>query len=104
MGESLAAEWAELARLGATPPSPRALFAADPQRFARFSRQADGLLLDFSKTAISDQVLTALLALARAADVAGQRDAMARGDMVNATEGRAEIGRASCRERVSSPV
>ncbi len=84
-------EWAELARLGANPPSPRALFAADPQRFTRFSRSADGLLLDFSKTAVSDAVLAALLALARAADVPGQRDAMARGDMVNATEGRAVL-------------
>ena len=73
MVESLAGAWAQLARLGAASPSARALFAADPGRFTRFSRRADGLLLDFSKTAISDEVLAALLALARAADVAGQR-------------------------------
>ena len=91
MDESLAGAWAEVARLGAAPPSPRALFAADPQRFARFSRSADGLLLDFSKTAIDSSVLQALLALAAAADVPGRRDAMARGEVVNPTEGRAVL-------------
>ena len=66
------AAWAEIARLAATqradgspPSSIRPLFAAAPDRFARFSRRLDGLLLDFSKTAIDDRVLAALLELAR---------------------------------------
>lgn len=67
------------------------LFAADQDRFARFSRRGGDILLDFSKTAISDEVMRALLALAHAADVEGFRDAMARGEAVNATERRAAL-------------
>ncbi len=92
------AAWAEIARLAATqradgspPSSIRPLFAAAPDRFARFSRRLDGLLLDFSKTAIDDRVLAALLELARVQDVAGQRAAMAAGQAINATERRAVL-------------
>lgn len=87
------AAWAALEALGRRPRAAaiRPLFAADPQRFARFSRRGGDILLDLSKTAISDEVLAALLALARAADVEGFRDAMARGDAVNATERRAAL-------------
>ena len=93
MGETLSTAWAELQRLGSAPGADaiRPLFAADPARFSRFSRRSDGLLLDYSKTALSDAVLAALLALARAADVEGKRAAMARGDVVNTTEGRAVL-------------
>src|SRR5690349_10146510 len=93
MVDQRAAAWAEIERLGARPGADaiRPLFAADPGRFARFHRRAGSLLLDFSKTAISDEVLAALLALARAADVEGRRAAMARGEAVNATENRAVL-------------
>ena len=93
MVESLKAAWAAIERLGAAPEAGaiRPLFAADPQRFDRFSRRGDGLLMDYSKTALSDPVLEALLALAGAADVVGRREAMARGEPINATEGRAVL-------------
>ena len=39
----------------------RPLFAADPDRFERFSWRQDGLLLDLSKTALTGPVLEALL-------------------------------------------
>jgi glucose-6-phosphate isomerase len=93
MADALSAAWAEIERLGARPEAGaiRPLFVADPQRFARFSRRAGSLLLDYSKTALSDEVLSALLALARAADVEGRRAAMARGEAVNATEHRAVL-------------
>ncbi len=83
--------WAELMRIGQGPAAAaiRPLFAADPDRFARFSHRGADLLLDISRTAIGDAALAALLALARAADVTGFRDAMVRGDAVNNTEGRA---------------
>ncbi|MCX8134532.1 MAG: glucose-6-phosphate isomerase [Roseococcus sp.] len=85
--------WAELAALAAAPGAAaiRPLFAADPARFARFHREAAGLLLDISKTAISEAVLQALLALARAAGGEAARDAMARGEVVNVTERRAAL-------------
>jgi glucose-6-phosphate isomerase len=85
--------WAELAALAAAPGASaiRPLFAADPARFARFHREGAGLLLDISKTAISEAVLQALLALARATGVEAARDAMARGEAVNVTERRAAL-------------
>ena len=69
----------------------RPLFRADPGRFDRFSWSADGLLLDLSKTSLTEPALAALLDLARAADLPGRRDAMAAGAPVNATEGRAAL-------------
>jgi osmotically-inducible protein OsmY len=58
------AAWAALRALAARPGAAaiRPLFDADPNRFARFSRQAGDVLLDFSKTAQSDEVLAALKA------------------------------------------
>src|SRR4051812_34794705 len=76
---------------GSAPHSIRPLFAGDPDRFRRFSRQAEGLLLDLSKTALTDELLAALLALAEAAGLPAQRDAMTRGAAVNATERRAVL-------------
>jgi glucose-6-phosphate isomerase len=87
------AAWAALMALAAQPGAAeiRPLFAADPDRFARYSRQAGDVLLDFSKTALSDEVLAALLALAEARDVAGFRARLFAGAAVNATEGRAAL-------------
>ncbi len=68
-----------------------ALFDADPQRFARFSREADGMLLDASKTTLDDAALAALFRLARARKVERQRDAMFAGKPINVTEGRAVL-------------
>ena len=99
MADRVAEAWAVVAGLartprpdGEAPGSIRPLFAADPGRFARFSFAADGgLLLDLSKTSLSDAVLAALLDLARAVDLEGSRAAMAAGEPINATEGRAVL-------------
>ena len=87
------AAWAAVLALAAGPDAAaiRPLFVADPDRFARFSRQAGDVLLDFSKTAISAAVLNALLALAETFDVAGFRTRLFAGSAVNATEGRAAL-------------
>ncbi|MFT8245648.1 glucose-6-phosphate isomerase [Roseomonas sp. BN140053] len=86
-------EWAALQELARAPGAGeiRPLFAADPERAARFTWQADGLRLDLAKTSLSSAVLEALLALARARDVAGQRAAMASGARINGTENRAVL-------------
>ncbi|MFB4203117.1 Glucose-6-phosphate isomerase [wastewater metagenome] len=68
-----------------------ALFEADPERFERFSRRENGLLVDFSKNRLDAAALDALLALARARDVPARRDAMFAGDVVNPTEERAAL-------------
>jgi len=73
---------------GSDPRGIRALFAADPARFERFSFRADNLLLDLSKTALDDRAMAALLGLARATGVEARRDAMAAGEHVNTTENR----------------
>jgi glucose-6-phosphate isomerase len=69
----------------------RTLFAQDSARFAGFSAQFDDLLLDYSKTSVTAETLALLLELARAADVAGQRDAMFAGEAINTTEKRAVL-------------
>ncbi|GAB4226605.1 MAG: glucose-6-phosphate isomerase [Kiloniellaceae bacterium] len=81
----------------------RDLFAEDPQRFRRFSVNLDDLLLDYSKNLILPETLEKLLALARAADVEGGRDAMFDGERINATEGRAVLHTA-LRNRSERPV
>ena len=95
MGENVTQAWDAVLAAGRTPradgsapDSIRALFAADPARFERFSFRADNLLLDLSKTALDDRAMAALLDLARATGVEARRDAMAAGEAVNTTENR----------------
>ncbi|HEX2147120.1 MAG TPA: glucose-6-phosphate isomerase [Pseudorhizobium sp.] len=81
----------------------RAAFAADPQRFARYSVALDDLLMDFSKTAVNEQVMTLLERLAEEAGVASKREAMFSGEAINVTEGRAVLHTA-LRNRSNRPV
>jgi glucose-6-phosphate isomerase len=69
----------------------RDLFAADPDRFKRFSLTVDDLTLDYSKNRIVPATLDLLIALARAADVEAWRARMFAGEAINATEGRAVL-------------
>jgi glucose-6-phosphate isomerase len=85
------AEHASLLQLAAASPGIGALFGHDPMRAENFTHSACGIRLDLSKTAISAEVMAALLALARARDVAGFRDRMAQGAAVNGTENRAAL-------------
>ena len=64
-------------------------FRADPNRAERFSMRAAGLFVDFSKQRISVETMTHLHALADAAAVVAQRDAMAAGEHINRSEQRA---------------
>ena len=64
---------------------------ADPSRAARFTHRAVDILADLSKTSVSDAAREALLDLARERGVLAARDAMAAGEAVNATEGRAVL-------------
>ncbi|MBV1796219.1 glucose-6-phosphate isomerase [Siccirubricoccus sp. G192] len=98
LAAALTAAWARIAELagrprtdGGAPGAIRPLFAADPGRFGRFSCAAEGLLLDLSKTSLTEEVLAALLDLAGAAGLEAQRAAMAAGTPVNATERRAVL-------------
>lgn len=64
---------------------------AKPDRFSQFSVTLDDLLLDFSKCALDTAALQSLVALAEAANVASQRDAMLSGALINDTEKRAVL-------------
>jgi glucose-6-phosphate isomerase len=81
----------------------RAAFAADPQRFSRFSASLDDLLMDYSKCAVNDEVLDQLEQLMTAAGVAEKRDEMFSGVPINFTEGRAVLHTA-LRNRSNRPV
>jgi glucose-6-phosphate isomerase len=81
----------------------RDLFRDDPRRFDRFSLEACGLLLDYSKNLITGETLDLLLALAREADVEGWRGRMFAGDKINFTERRAVLHTA-LRNRGNQPV
>lgn len=71
------------------------LFAADPDRFTKFSRRfhnsADGLdiLWDFSKNLVTEETLALLVKLAKAAGVDQLRDELFKGNKINFTENRA---------------
>ncbi|MFN4158302.1 MAG: glucose-6-phosphate isomerase [Gemmobacter sp.] len=63
----------------------------DAGRAAEFTAQADGMRLDYAKTAIDAKARGLLLALADAAGVEAKRDAMFAGARINETEGRAVL-------------
>ena len=64
------------------------LFAADPKRFERFSRQQDGLLFDFSKQRIDEQTLNLLCQLASECELDAWIDKLFSGGIVNGSEQR----------------
>ena len=69
----------------------RELFAADPLRFERYSLNAAGLLLDYSKNRLDKQALDLLFALARQEQVESSIERMFSGDRINTTEQRAAL-------------
>ena len=69
----------------------RALRDGDPARGERFSREAVGLYLDFSRQRVDDDCLHVLASLADTAKLRDRIDAMWRGDAINTTEGRAVL-------------
>jgi len=81
----------------------RAAFAADPNRFSRFSTSFDDLLMDYSKTAVNDDILALLEKLAAEGGVAAKREEMFSGVAINFTENRAVLHTA-LRNRSNKPV
>ena len=80
---------AHAARLG--PVHLRDLFAADAARVESLRFAEDDLTLDLSKEKLDADALSALLDLARAADLEARRDAMFAGATTNSTEGRSVL-------------
>ena len=69
----------------------RQLFAGDPKRGERFTAEAAGLYLDYSKNRITDETLHLLVQLAEECGLRERIEAMFRGDAINITEGRAAL-------------
>jgi glucose-6-phosphate isomerase len=69
----------------------RTLFSDDPQRAARFTIEAAGLFLDYSKNRITEETRKLLLQLAEESGLTERRDAMFRGEKINITEKRAVL-------------
>ncbi len=69
----------------------RQAFERDPGRAARMTREACGILFDYSKNRLTDRTLECLLDLARASLLPDRIEAMFRGEPVNVTEGRAAL-------------
>lgn len=66
----------------------RELFARDPSRYERFSRQRCGLLLDFSRQSLDEIALGKLTQLADSVALRERISAMFRGEHINTTEDR----------------
>ncbi|MBN7818305.1 glucose-6-phosphate isomerase [Bowmanella yangjiangensis] len=66
-------------------------FKQDDQRAQRYTSQACGIELDYSKNLINDEILKALFGLAETRQVSAKRDAMFAGEIINHTEGRAVL-------------
>jgi glucose-6-phosphate isomerase len=81
----------------------RELFAADPDRFARFSLRAGDLLLDYSKNRITEETIGLLLDLARQGELEGWRARMFAGERINTTENRAVL-HVALRNRSDRPI
>ncbi|MFO6429848.1 glucose-6-phosphate isomerase [Erythrobacter sp. W302b] len=95
---AMAAAWTQLKAL--EQPKLANLFATDPDRPAKLTRRIAwpvepgspaeaGMRIDFSKTHLSDDALSAFEALAAAAGFDAAREALFGGGIVNVTEGRA---------------
>ena len=66
----------------------RDLFSRDPQRYPRYTLEAAGWFLDYSRNRITDPTLAALMKLARSRELEARIQALFRGESVNTTEGR----------------
>ena len=69
----------------------RELFAKDATRGERFTGEAAGLFLDYSKNRVTETSLKLLLQLAEECDLRGRIEAMFRGERINITENRAVL-------------
>jgi glucose-6-phosphate isomerase len=69
----------------------RDLFAEDARRGERFTAEAAGLFLDYSKNRITETTLELLGQLAEESDLRAKMDAMFGGEKINVTENRAVL-------------
>jgi glucose-6-phosphate isomerase len=85
--------WKALTAHAATlkPQQLRELFAADPARGTRFTAEAEGIFLDFSKNRITEETVQLLIQLAKESGLSEHTEAMFTGQKINTTEHRAVL-------------
>ena len=66
-------------------------FAADAERFRKFSLEFDGMLLDYSRHFLTGETVPLLMALARARELPAWIERLFQGEHVNHTEDRAAL-------------
>jgi glucose-6-phosphate isomerase len=81
------ADWSKIEALPSTKLTD--LFASDPDRLATLSLDVSGIHFDWSKTHLTKDAIDAFAELAKAQDLAGKREALFAGAIVNVTENRA---------------
>jgi glucose-6-phosphate isomerase len=69
----------------------RQLFADDPARAERFTGNAEGVFLDYSKNRITDETIKLLIELAEESGLRDRIEAMFSGEKINITEKRAVL-------------
>jgi glucose-6-phosphate isomerase len=69
----------------------RKLFAEDTRRGERFTVEAAGLFLDYSKNRVTEKTVKLLLQLAKESNLRAKMDAMFGGEKINVTENRAVL-------------
>ncbi len=79
------------------------LFESDPDRLRRYDLNCQGLRFNYALQNISEAAIEALLDLARARDLAGWRQRMYRGDLINTTERRAVL-HVALRQSEDAPI
>jgi glucose-6-phosphate isomerase len=67
------------------------MFAEDPGRGERFTAEAGGIFLDYSKNRITDETVKLLIELAHESGVKDRAEAMFTGEKINITEGRSVL-------------
>jgi len=67
------------------------LFADDPTRGERYTAEAEGIFLDYSKNRVTDETVKLLLELADESGVKAKQEAMFTGQKINVTENRAVL-------------
>jgi len=78
-------------------------FAADADRFKKFSMKFEDILFDFSKNRINEETMELLYKLAEQQDVTGMAKEMFSGVKINSTEGRAVL-HVALRNQSNTPI
>ena len=86
-------KWAQLdvAMTASAKKTIKELFAEDKARAAKFTVEAAGWTLDYSKNRIDEKVMKALVKLAKESNLKEEIEKMFTGKKINATEGRAVL-------------